>query len=121
MNDQDLMHGEDYAGQDVDGWLASEKANGVCLAWDGAGLWTRSGRNITAPGWFLSALPSGQRIIGELWAGRGRFQDSRNATNHGRWCQDLRLMAFNAPDAPGTWAERMAVAAKKLRINSDCR
>ena len=72
MNDQDLMHGEDYAGQDVDGWLASEKAEGVCLAWDGALLWTRSGRNITAPTWFLSALPRGQRIIGELWAGPAR-------------------------------------------------
>ena len=66
MNDQDLMHGENYAGQDVDGWLASEKVNGVCLAWGGAELWTRSGRNITAPGWFKAALPHGRRIIGGL-------------------------------------------------------
>ncbi len=38
------------------------------------GLWSRYGNPIVAPDWFLNTLPACP-LDGELWAGRGRFQD----------------------------------------------
>jgi DNA ligase-1 len=38
------------------------------------GLWTRYGRPIYAPLWWLDKLPAGVLLDGELWCGRGRFQ-----------------------------------------------
>lgn len=38
------------------------------------GLWSRYGNPINAPDWFLNTLPRCP-LDGELWAGRGRFQD----------------------------------------------
>ena len=58
MNPNALMHGTDYAGQQVDGWLAAEKLDGWRAYWDGSRLWTRQGKPYAAPRWFLAALPS---------------------------------------------------------------
>ena len=65
----------DYAGQDPAGLLMSEKLDGIRAKWNGHTLRTRKGNLINAPGWFLAQLPKGDVLDGELWAGRGRFQD----------------------------------------------
>lgn len=41
------------------------------------GLWSRYGNPVMAPDWFLDQLPP-FILIGELWAGRGKFQLSRS-------------------------------------------
>lgn len=43
------------AGVDPVPYLVSEKLDGVRALWDGQALRFRSGRAVTAPGWFLAA------------------------------------------------------------------
>jgi hypothetical protein len=42
------------------------------------GLWSRYGNVIHAPDWFLDDLPKGIFLDGELYAGRGKFQEARS-------------------------------------------
>lgn len=93
---------------DVAGWYVSEKLDGSRCFWDGGltrgfptqevpwanvinsktgapkkfhltatGLWSTYGNPIIAPEWFLNQLPS-MFLDGELWAGRGQFQECRS-------------------------------------------
>jgi len=94
---------------DPDGYLVSEKYDGVRAWWDGQTLRFRSGLPIAAPGWFLAQLPP-LPLDGELWLGRGRFEAlsaavRRQRPNDEEWRQ-LRYMLFELPGAPGTFADR---------------
>jgi len=96
-------------GSDPQGWLVSEKLDGVRALWDGARLRFRSGRSIAAPAWFLAALPPAP-LDGELWAGRGRF-DAASAAVRREQPQDnewraLRYEVFDQPGTAGPFAER---------------
>lgn len=93
------------------GWLASEKLDGVRAHWDGEQLRFRSGRAIAAPDWFLARLPQ-VALEGELWLGRGRFDElsglvRRTSAVDTGWRQ-LRYMLFELPGAQGPFAERAA-------------
>jgi DNA ligase-1 len=85
----------------IPGWYASEKCDGMRAFWDGGltrgmyadevpfanvskdgrlvsrpkatGLWSRYGKPIQAPFWFLDELPK-FALDGELYMGRGQFQ-----------------------------------------------
>jgi DNA ligase 1 len=63
------------ASDDVDPlpYLISEKLDGVRAHWDGTMLRFRSGNRVNAPAWFIAKLPQ-QSLDGELWLGRGRFE-----------------------------------------------
>lgn len=96
-------------GSNPQGWLVSEKLDGVRALWDGARLRFRSGRLISAPAWFLAALPTAP-LDGELWAGRGRF-DAASAAVRREQPQDsewraLRYEIFDQPGTAGPFAER---------------
>lgn len=93
------------------GWLASEKLDGVRAHWDGRELRFRSGRVIAAPDWFLARLP-GTSLEGELWLGRGRFDElsglvRRASADDERW-RGVRYMLFELTGAPGPFAARAA-------------
>lgn len=107
-----LLLAED-APADVDpaGYLVSEKLDGVRALWDGKRLWFRSGRPITAPGWFLARLPQ-VPLDGELWLGRGRFEAlsavvRRQHPVDGEW-RALHYAVFEAPGMSGSFAARAA-------------
>lgn len=99
------------AAPDVDpqGYLVSEKHDGVRAWWDGQSLRTRSGLPLVAPPWFLAGLPA-VALDGELWLGRGRFEAlaaavrRRQPLDH-EWRQ-IRYMVFELPLAAGTFAQR---------------
>ncbi len=87
----------------ISGMMMSEKLDGMRAIWDGGasrgvptaevpwantakdgrfkkeqiatGLWSRYGKALHAPDWFLNHLPKGCILDGELWAGPGRFQE----------------------------------------------
>ena len=85
--------------EEIGGFYLSEKLDGMRCFWDGGvsrgfvideipwanvgkgnealatGLWSRYGNPIYAPDWFLNELPCCP-LDGELYAGRGRFQDT---------------------------------------------
>jgi DNA ligase-1 len=93
------------------GYLVSEKYDGVRALWDGSRLRFRSGGTIHAPASFLDRLPP-VALDGELWLGRGRFEDlsaavRRAVPREGEW-QQIRYMVFDLPAAPGVLVERIS-------------
>ena len=95
--------------QDPRAYLISEKLDGVRAFWDGQTLKFRSGLAIAAPGWFLAALPK-TPLDGELWLGRGRFDElsamvRRNVPVDAQW-RALHYMIFDLPGASGPFTER---------------
>ena len=118
MTHKDLMHGQDYAGQTVAGWLLQEKLDGLRALWTGSALITRSGNRFNAPDWFTAGLPS-TLLDGELYAGRGtlrrlagRLVSARSSAD-----EDWRGVTFNVFDAPnsrGGYVERKAAARKAV-------
>lgn len=90
-------------------YLVSEKLDGVRAVWDGQSLRFRSGRVIAAPGWFIAALPK-TALDGELWLGRGRFDElsgmvRREQPLDADWRQ-LRYMIFDVPGGREPFAAR---------------
>ena len=92
------------------GFLVSEKLDGVRAVWDGQILRFRSGRVISAPAWFLSALPS-VPLDGELWIGRRQFDRLsglvRQAVPDDKAWQRVTYRVFDAPGHAGTFSERL--------------
>jgi len=88
-----MMHGMDYLGDDVSGWLMSEKLDGCRAYWDGGKMWSRGGKQILLPNEMLAALPAGVALDGEIHAGRdgGSSPNLFNIGNlssslHKFWC-----------------------------------
>lgn len=96
MKREFLMLAQTYKDQHVGGWFASEKLDGIRAFWDGGisrgerdvpwvntekdvrehvatGLWSRHGKIIHAPDWWLDELPP-TPLDGELYIGREQFQ-----------------------------------------------
>jgi DNA ligase-1 len=95
---------------DPTGWWMSEKYDGLRGYWDGRKLWTRQGNLIHAPDYFLAELPRDIALDGELWIGYGKFEETvsivRSETPDDRW-KRVHFMVFDAPQAKGTFEERM--------------
>lgn len=106
-----VLLAKNWAGSDPTGWWMSEKLDGVRAVWDCRTLATRTGQQIRAPQWFLDALPNGEPLDGELWIGRGQFQQTVGVVrSHGGgdvW-RAVRFAAFDAPMALGGFEERQA-------------
>lgn len=97
---------------DITDYWVSEKYDGMRAYWNGTRLLTRSGQRIAAPAWFVERWPR-QPMDGELWIGRGRFEELMRTVRDGipdeaAW-QDVRYMVFDLPAHPGTFSERLAV------------
>lgn len=97
-------------GLDVRAYWVSEKLDGVRGRWDGARLMTRGGETIDAPAWFTAGWPR-QPLDGELWIGRGRFEEVSDLVRglHGgddAWRQ-VRFMVYDLPSDPATFDARV--------------
>ena len=108
-----------YAGQ-VDPALCfvSEKYDGVRALWDGDVLRHRSGRRVSAPASFLAALPA-QPLDGELWLGRGRFDQlsaivRRAEPRVSEW-REVRYMVFDMPVGGASFEARLDRLAALVR------
>ena len=95
---------------DPTGWWVSEKYDGLRGYWDGRQLWSRKGKVIHAPDYFLAELPRDIALDGELWIGRGQFEETASTvlaeTPDARW-KSVHFMVFDAPQVKGTFEERM--------------
>jgi DNA ligase-1 len=91
-------------------WL-SEKYDGLRAYWDGQRLLTRGGDTIAAPAWFTAGWPA-DPLDGELWAGRGHFEEAlstvRQQTPDDAAWRRIRFMVFDLPTHPGPFTERIA-------------
>ena len=104
---------------ELPGWALSEKLDGMRCVWDGASrLWTRTGHEVHAPPSLRAALPVGTPLDGELWLGRGRFQQLISITRRtdaleAAWAP-VDYVVFDAPQAGGGIFERLAAARAAL-------
>jgi DNA ligase-1 len=98
-----LLLNKYHSGQDVTGWYISEKLDGVRAWWNGHELQSRKGNRFAAPAWFTQGFPPFE-LDGELWIGRGRFEEVASITSraepHAGWKQ-LSYQIFEVPNAPG--------------------
>ncbi|GAB3382065.1 DNA ligase [Spongiibacter taiwanensis] len=93
----------------TDYWV-SEKLDGVRARWDGKQLISRGGNIIAAPPWFTEGFPA-LALDGELWLGRGRFDETSGAARSRQpdpavW-REMRFMVFDLPHHPGTFDQRL--------------
>jgi DNA ligase 1 len=125
VNEESMTLAQDWRGENVAGWLASEKMNGCRAYWDGSKFWTRAGNVINAPAWFTRGLPS-VALDGEIWAGRGEGLASFNTGFHaasnavrlgGKWFESpgIEFVTFDLPELAAGWAKRMREAAKAIK------
>lgn len=110
----DLMLPKVYTGQvDVAGWLMSEKLDGVRGYWDGEQLLSKNGNRLYPPLEFIRDLPPFP-LEGELWFGRGGFEQTmaivKKQQPHDGW-RELKFAVFDVPQAAGGFTERLAKAS----------
>lgn len=125
-----LLLADDWqtAKHDLSGWYVSEKLDGHRCFYDGGvsrgvpasqvpysnttkdaryktppiatGLWSRYGKVITPPDWWIDDLPKDISLDGELYLGPGKFEETssivKTITPDERW-RDVTLMVIDAP------------------------
>ena len=95
----------------LDAYWLSEKYDGLRAYWDGTRMRTRGGDTVAAPAWFTAGWPT-EPMDGELWAGRGRFEEAlstvRQQTPDEESWRRIRFMVFDLPAHPGTFTDRIA-------------
>ncbi len=99
-----------HPGVELSAYWVSEKLDGVRAYWDGWQLLSRGGQVIQAPAWFTAGWPN-TPADGELWAGRGQFQQvvstvRQQTPNDATW-QNVRFMVFDLPAHPGNFTQRL--------------
>ena len=113
ISEKNMMHGLDYLGEDVAGWLMSEKHDGCRAYWDGHIMWSRGGKVINIPAEMRAALPA-FALDGEIHAGREGFEYARQAVQYNKWLPVIEFSAFDAPDVPGCFAVRYSFLENSL-------
>lgn len=110
-----LMLAEEYNNQNVQGWAASEKLDGVRAYWDGKKLISRQGYAFTPPPGFTRNFPP-YPLDGELYSSRGQFERISAATRSvdGDW-GGIKLYVFDLPEAEGNLYQRLAVLEGRLK------
>lgn len=102
---------------DVTGWWVSEKYDGVRAIWTGTKLLSRHGKDLKAPAWFTKGLPKNHRLDGELWMGRGTFDQLVSTIQKaGSDWNLVRFMVFDLAEA-GPFEDRM----KETHRICDCK
>jgi DNA ligase-1 len=108
MTEHGLMHGRNWKGGTITGWIGQQKFDGWRALWTGERLISRQGVEFCAPDWFLKGLPV-TPLDCELYLGPGRVgQISAMAWDAGsRLWREATLMTFDAPHAPGGYMARI--------------
>ncbi len=111
----ELMLVNEYKNQNVNGWVMSEKLDGIRGYWDGQQLYTRQGIILSVPDYFIQHFPP-FAIDGELFSQRNQFEHIssivRSQQDNG-W-HKLKLYVFDVPNAQGNLFERLAVLRQYL-------
>lgn len=103
-------------GLDPAGWWISEKLDGVRTYYDGKRMISRLGNPFTPPTWFLDKLPKDITLDGELFGGRGEFQNTVSVVktvNSPHW-QGITFQIFDIPSRGSDPFEERVDFLKKL-------
>ncbi|MBS3910417.1 MAG: DNA ligase [Hydrogenophaga sp.] len=106
-----MLSGVYRLGIPLEAYWVSEKYDGLRGYWDGQRLLTRGGQPVQAPSWFTAGWPT-VAMDGELWAGRGRFEQAlstvRQQTPDNESWRAIRFMVFDLPAHTGTFTQRIS-------------
>lgn len=116
-----LQLAAEYQQQDTRDYRVSEKLDGVRAYWNGRELLSRGGHRFSAPDWFVAGFPD-TPLDGELWLGRGRFEElsaavRRYQPNEDEW-RAIRFMVFDLPASELPFEARLS-ALQRLFSNLD--
>lgn len=104
-----VMLAETYKDQEIDGWIMSEKLDGVRCIWNGKTMKTRNNNTFYPPDFFTEHFPD-QILDGELFLERGSFEKTvsivRKTTAHDGW-RAIKYVVFDGPELGGTFKQRL--------------
>lgn len=114
----ELLRLSEFKDQNVSGWLASEKFDGVRAYWDGENLLSRQGKKLNAPLSFTKNFPK-FALDGELYAKELKFEEIQASVmdklpDEKAWGR-LKFHIFDVPEASGGLLARLEVLAKFLK------
>ncbi|MBS5809064.1 MAG: DNA ligase [Campylobacter concisus] len=114
----ELLRLSEFKDQNVSGWLASEKLDGVRAYWDGENLLSRQGKKLNAPPSFTKNFPK-FALDGELYAKELKFEEIQASVmdklpDEKAWSR-LKFHIFDVPEASGGLLARLEVLAKFLK------
>lgn len=114
----ELLRLSEFKDQNVSGWLASEKLDGVRAYWDGENLLSRQGKKLNAPLSFTKNFPK-FALDGELYAKELKFEEIQASVmdklpDEKAWSR-LKFHIFDVPEASGGLPRRLEVLAKFLK------
>ena len=114
----DLLRLSEFKDQNISGWLASEKLDGVRAYWDGENLLSRQGKKLNAPQSFTKNFPK-FALDGELYAKELKFEEIQASVmdklpDEKAWSR-LKFHVFDVPEASGGLPRRLEVLAKFLK------
>lgn len=106
----------------LEGYVMSEKFDGIRALWDGKTLKSRTNKAFGAPKCWMQHLPP-FALDGELFIGRGKFEEVLSAVSKSEceaW-QSVKYLIFDVPNASGTLIQRLGVLENYLakRQNTD--
>ena len=105
----------DYQGQDVSGWLMSEKLDGNRILWNGSEFILRGGGILNVPDSWKAGMPSAD-LDGELYGGLGSLYELQ-----GRIARGFHGLSFQVFDAPSSLPFRKRLAfLKTISLPSHC-
>ncbi len=95
-----------YKNQCINGWLVSEKFDGIRAVFFDGDFYSRNGLHFKAPKSFTDLLPKNIILDGELWLGRGMLQEMAGIarSHHGDWSQ-VKFAIFDIVEG-GKFIER---------------
>ncbi|MEA2060498.1 MAG: DNA ligase [Thermodesulfobacteriota bacterium] len=102
-----------YTGkEDVQGWVMSEKLDGIRGYWTGTRLLTRRGLPLNPPPWFLENFPPFE-LDGELWSSRGAYEFIQSVVLDavpGEEWKKITYNIFEVPHQKGAFFSRLQKA-----------
>jgi len=116
----ELLKLSEYKGQNVGGWLASEKLDGVRAYWDGRNLRSRNGKILAAPEAWSAHFPP-FALDGELYTARGEFEKIQSIVmdktpSVAAW-SEVKFCVFDVPEASGGLLKRLSELEKFIAKN----
>ena len=111
INATELVLPKTFANQDIDGWVMSEKLDGVRGHWDGKALWSKQHNRLYPPKEFIQNFPPFE-LDGELWIGRGKFEETSSlvmSQSNSTW-SPITYNIFEVPNTDGDLQKRLAKA-----------
>lgn len=116
----ELLKLSEYKGQNVGGWLVSEKLDGVRAYWNGRNLLSRNGKILAAPEGWSAHFPS-FALDGELYTARSEFEKIQSTVmdktpSIAAW-SEINFYVFDVPEASGGLLERLSELEKFILKN----